>query len=129
MKNSLKITALSLLLSTGLFATASAKPTDPTTPSVKDVITFSSLPSLRGLDVKVEKSGPGKAVVMVYDQNDNVIFKDALPDKKKMEKGYILDQLENGDYTIEVVSNKQSVKKDIHVYDENNVRTFIVLQQ
>ena len=129
MKNSLKITALSLLLSTGLFAAASAKPTDPTTPSAKDVITFSSLPSLRGLDIKVEKSGPGKAVVMVYDENDNVIFKDALQGQKETEKGYILDQLENGDYTIEVVSKKQSVKKEIHVYDDNNIRTFIVLEQ
>jgi len=41
-------------------------------------------------------------------------------------KGYILTTLENGDYTMEVTSNKQIVKKNIHVYDEGKTKTFIV---
>jgi len=65
---------------------------------------------------------------MIYDQDQNVIFKDVLPKDKTMEKGYILNQLDNGDYTIEVTSNKQVVKKDIHVYNEYKTKTFIVNQ-
>jgi len=127
MKNSIKLTALFLLASAGLFAAVPSKPKAPVTPS-KDAITFSSLPSHTGIDIKVDRAEPGKAIVMIYDQDQNVIFKDVLPKDKAMEKGYILNQLDNGDYTIEVTSNKQVVKKDIHVYNEYKTKTFIVNQ-
>ncbi len=65
---------------------------------------------------------------MIYDQDKNVIYKDALPAFKKMEKGYILTQLENGDYIIEVTANKQVATKEVHVYDEDRTRVFIVKQ-
>jgi hypothetical protein len=128
MKNSIKLTALTLLLGAGLFAANTVKADGPTAPSAKNEITFSSLPTLKGVEIKVESIEPAKAVVIVYDQEKNVIFKDAMPAYKTMEKGYILNQLENGDYTIEVISNKQSVKEDIHVYDENGSKMFIVTQ-
>jgi hypothetical protein len=128
MKNSIKLTALTLLLSTGLFAAASAKTVGTVVPSSKDVITFSSLPSNKGIEVKVEGRDVAKAIVIIYDQDQNVIYKDVLPAYKSMEKGYILNQLANGDYTIEVTANKQVVKKDIHVYDEYNAKAFIVKQ-
>jgi hypothetical protein len=121
MKNSIKLTALFLLASASLFA---ATPSKGTTPS--DEITFSSLPSSKGVDIKVESSAPSKAIVMVYDSNDNVIFKDALPAGASMEKGYILNQLENGDYTIEVKENKSDVKKEIHIYTEYETKAFLV---
>ena len=128
MKNSIKLTALTLLLGAGLFAANTVKADGPAAPSAKNEITFSSLPTLKGVEIKVESIEPAKAVVIVYDQEKNVIFKDAMPAYKTMEKGYILNQLENGDYTIEVISNKQSVKEDIHVYDENGSKMFIVTQ-
>jgi len=115
MKNSIKLTGLFLLLSAGVFAA-----------TTNDAVTFSSLPSQKGLDIKVESSTPAKAIVIVYDQNNNVIFKDAIAASKTAEKGYILDQLEYGDYTIEVVSNKVSEKKEIHVYDEDGKKMFFV---
>lgn len=126
MKNSFKLTALFLLASTGLFAATTTKATAAVFPSTKDVITFSSLPSQKGIDVKVEKSEPGKAIVIIYDKDGNVLRKDILSNSKGLEKGYILNQLENGDYTIEVTSNKQVVKKAIHVYDEDQTKMFIV---
>ena len=126
MKNSIKLTALFLLASTGLFAAATTKTTGAVVPSAKDEITFSALPSQKGVAVKVEKSQAGKAVVMIYDKDGNVLRKDILSDNKGLEKGYILNQLENGDYTIEVTSNKQVVKKAIHVYDEDDTKMFIV---
>jgi len=128
MKNSIKLTALTLLLSAGLFAAASAKTIGSVIPSSKSVITFSSLPSHKGIEVKVEGRDVAKAIVIIYDQDQNVIYKDVLPAYKSMEKGYILNQLANGDYTIEVTANKQVVKKDIHVYDEYSTKVFIVKQ-
>jgi len=127
MKNSIKLTALLVLASVSVFAAKPVKSTDPIGAS-KDVITFSSLPSHKGVDIKVQSSEPSKAIVMIYDANDNVIFKDALPAYKSMEKGYILNQLENGDYTIVVKENKSVVKKEVHVYDEDRTRVFLVKQ-
>jgi hypothetical protein len=128
MKNSIKLTALFLLASTGLFAAVPSKTIGVVPPS-KDVITFSSLPSHKGVEIKVDRAEPGKAIVTIYDKDENVIYKDALPGSfKAMEKGYILNQLDNGDYKIEVTSNKQTVTKEIHVYDEDHSRVFIVKQ-
>ena len=126
MKNTIKLTALFLLASTGLFAATTVKTSGTVAPSTKDVITFSSLPSERGVDVKVEKNAPGKAIIMIYDKDGNVLRKDVLSANKGTEKAYILTQLENGDYTIEVTSNKQVVKKDIHIYDEGDTKMFII---
>jgi hypothetical protein len=124
MKKSIKLTALFLLASAGLFAATPSKSTTPT----NDEITFSSLPSDQGLDIKVASDAPSKAIVTVYDANDNVIFKDALPAYKSMEKGYILNQLPIGDYTIEVRENKSVVKKEVHIYNEEQTKIFLVKQ-
>jgi hypothetical protein len=125
MKNSFKLTALLVVLSTGLFA---ATPVKTVAPAKKDLITFSSLPSHAGVDIKVEKSEPGKSIVIIYDKDDNVLLKDVIPAYKSMEKGYILNKLDDGDYKIEVTSNKQVVTKDIHVYNEDKTKVFIVKQ-
>jgi hypothetical protein len=128
MKNSIKLSALFLVLSAGLFAATSAKADGLVVPSTKDAITFSSLPSQKGIEVKVETAASEKAIVMIYDKDGNVLRKDVLSAGKAFSKAYILNQLENGDYTIEVTSDKQVVKKDIHVYDEDNTKTFIVTE-
>ncbi|HEY8780891.1 MAG TPA: hypothetical protein VIM16_04685 [Mucilaginibacter sp.] len=127
MKTSIKLTALFLLASIGLFAAPAAKANIAIVPASKNVITFSSLPSERGVDVKIEKNEAGKAIVMIYDKDGNVLRKDVLSNGKGMEKAYILNQLENGDYTMEVTSNKQVVKKAIHVYEEGQTKMFIIL--
>ena len=127
MKTSIKLTALLLLSSTGIFAATSSKTKAPAA-KANEEITFSSLPSKIGIDVKVGRQDEGKAIVMFYDQDHNVILKDVLPASGSMEKGYILSKLENGDYTMEVTLNKQVVKKAIHVYDEDQAKTFIILQ-
>jgi|SRR5471030_442275 len=121
MKNSIKLTALFLLAGASVFAAVPAK---AVVPSKADIVTFSSLPSQKGVDVKVDKNE--KAIVIISDQNGNVLRKDVLSGKKSSEKAYILTSLDNGDYTIEVVSNGKSVKEDIHVYDEGDTKMFIV---
>jgi len=120
MKNSIKLTALFLLASVSIFATPSAKAVVPTSPAA---ITFTTLPSQRGVGIKVEKTE--KAIVIITDEDGNVLRKDLLSDKKS-EIGYILTNLDNGDYTIEVRSNSRSVKENIHVYDEGQTRMFFV---
>jgi hypothetical protein len=123
MKNSIKLTALFLLAGASVFAAVPAKAVVHSSPAI---ITFSSLPSQNGIDVKVEKSE--KAIVIISDKDGNVLRKDVLSNKKNMEKGYILTSLDNGDYTIEVISNGKSVKEDVHVYDEDQTKMFIVKQ-
>lgn len=120
MKNSIKLTALFLLAGVSVFAAVPAKAVVPTK---ADVVTFSSLPSQNGVGVKVEKNE--KAIVIITDKDGNVLRKDELS-KKSMKKDYILTSLENGDYTIEVISNGKSVKEDIHVYDEGDTKMFFV---
>jgi hypothetical protein len=125
MKTSIKLTALLLLASATIFA---ATPSKAAVVPAKDVITFSTLSSQKGVAVKVEKGIAQKAIVTITDQNGNVIRKDALSNKKGLEKAYILNQLDNGDYTITVTSNNQTLKKAIHVYDEDGAKEFIVIQ-
>jgi hypothetical protein len=122
MKNSIKLAAALLVVSASIFS-VSAKAVVPFT---GDVVTFSSLPSLAGLNIKVDKNVAGKAIVIIYNQNKDVIFKDALAADKSSQKGYVLNQLESGDYTIEVFSGNKTVKKDIHVYEADGQKSFLV---
>ena len=127
MKNSIKLTALFLLASVSVFAGPPSK-TKKSAISSKNAITFSSLPSHNGVDIKVDRKDSGKAIVMIYDQDGNVILKDGLSTNKTMEKGYILNQLDNGDYSIEVTSDNLTAKKSVHVYEEDGKKEFIVQQ-
>ncbi|WP_183556612.1 hypothetical protein [Mucilaginibacter sp. SP1R1] len=123
MKNSIKLSALFFLLSTGIFAATSANAKDHPI-KTKDVITFGALQKDRGVSVNILKANGGKSYVMVYDQDKNMLLKDFLPKGTVVNKGYVLTDLDNGDYTIEVTSNNEVVKKVVHVYDEDRRKTF-----
>ncbi|MGZ3874416.1 MAG: hypothetical protein ACXVJD_15955, partial [Mucilaginibacter sp.] len=86
------------------------------------------LASNKGITVKLNKEIAGRSVVMIYDQNKNVLRKDVLTSNGVLEKAYVLNKLDEGDYTLEVIANKQTVKKNIHVYDEGSVKTFIIME-
>jgi hypothetical protein len=116
MKNSIRLSALFMLFSTGIFAAVPVKHTSPKIASIKGMVTFSTLPSRRGIEIKINENIPGKALVMIYNYENDVVWKDALGEKRGLEKGYILNQLDNGNYTIEVTLNKQMVRKTAHVY-------------
>lgn len=117
MKNSIKLTALFLLASAGLFAAVPAKTVKADVPSV----TISALASNKGIAVKAAEA---KSIVMIYDQDKNVLRKDILAANGS--KGYVLSGLDFGDYTMEVTTAGQVVKKNIHVYNEDKTKTFIV---
>jgi hypothetical protein len=117
MKKLIKLTALFLLLSTVLFGAVPAKKTskNPASSASKDRITVYTLPSKAGVDVIVRKQMPGKVIVTIFDEYANVELKQVVPAHKVMDKKYLLFKLDDGNYTIEVTSNKQVVRKDIQV--------------
>jgi hypothetical protein len=121
MKKSITLLAL-ILASTVAFAQAPADDNISIIPSQKSL----------SIGVSVENEDAGKSVVTFYDEDDNVgnfaMFKDKLANKGTAAKAYLLDQLETGNYTIEVTSNKQVVKKRICVYDEAGKKTYFIYQ-
>jgi hypothetical protein len=123
MKKSITLAALLLVLGTSVFA---AVPTAKIHKS-SDEVSFVPLSTEKGFAVKISKQEPGKSLVMIYDQDKNVIFKDVLTKGTEAEKGYILTSLDNGDYTVEVTSNKQAVKKHVHVYEEDQKKSYIFI--
>jgi hypothetical protein len=124
MKASINLTLLLVLASTSIFAATSPKAVAPP----KAIITLSSLPSLTGLEVKVDASTATKTAVIVYDEDRNVVYKDVLPAFKSMEKGYILTHLHDGKYSLEVSVKHQTIKNNILVYHEGESKSFMVLQ-
>jgi hypothetical protein len=124
MKKSIALAALLLVIGTSVFAAAPAKSTG----SSQDEISFVPLKSDAGFGVQIEKETAGKSIVIISDNDGNVIFKDLLSKGASGTKGYIISSLEYGDYTVEVVSNKQTVKKQLHVYDDGTAKSFFFMQ-
>lgn len=118
MKKSITLLALILSLSTVVFAKA----------STDDIISI--IPSKKALSigVSVQKQNAGKSVVTFYDEGNNAMFKDKLASKGTAAKAYLLNELETGNYTIEVATGKRVVKKQIRVYDEAGKKTYFIFQ-
>jgi len=55
-------------------------------------------------------------------------LKDILPSKTDVSKGYVLTGLEDGEYTMEITTDKQVVKKSIHVYQDGDQKSFYIAQ-
>jgi hypothetical protein len=125
MKKSIAFAALLLALGTSVFAAVPAVANS----SKSDEVSFTSLPSDKGFAVKVSKEEAGKSMVIIYDKDSNVIFKDLLSKGTDAQKGYIVSSLENGDYTVEVVSAKKTVTKQLHVYDEGQKKSYIFISE
>jgi hypothetical protein len=126
MKKIIKLTALALLLSSGLLA---ATPTGPHKMATgkQDNIVFYTLPSQRGIDLRIKKADAGKTVVTIYDDEGRVLQRDEM-NKIDIRRGYNFSQLDNGDYSIVISSKNQVFKRKIHIYNEGPVRSFIVEQ-
>ena len=126
MKKTLKLTALALLLSSGLFA-ATPKTAHKMVTGKQDKIDFYTLPSQKGIDLRVKKAEPGTTIVTIYDDRGNVLQRDVM-NKTDIRRGYNFTELDEGDYSIEIASKGQVFKRKIHIYEERQVRTFIVEQ-
>lgn len=131
MKTSFKFFAVlvvSALVSTASFAKTIDGNNDEA--ASKNAVAINALSNDRGVRVSVlREETAGKAYVIITDADKNVLRKDVLPKKvNAMEKGYLIKDLEAGDYTIEVVSNNQSETKKFHVYHEDGKKTFFFYQ-
>jgi len=126
MKKTMKLTALALLLSSGVFA-AVPKAMHKMMDAKQDKIVFYTLPSQSGIDLRIKKAEPGKTVVTIYDNEGRLLQKDVMS-KTDIRRGYNFTQLDEGDYSIVISSNGQVFKRKIHIYQEGPVRSFIVEQ-
>ena len=124
MKKSITLAALLLALGTSVFAA----PGKPKHHGIENEVAFVPLKTDDGFGVMVDKPTPGKTVLIVYDNDHNVIYKDLLSKNAQGAKEYSVSSLENGDYTVEIVTDKQSEKKQMHVYEDGQEKSYIFLQ-
>lgn len=120
MKTLIKSSALLFvfaLFSTGVFA-ASTAAADST---AQDAIAISALGEGCAINVSIDKATVGNTLVVIYDDTDNVIFRESLSKAEgTINKLYNFDGLEDGYYDIEVTSNDVTVEKTINVYSDEN---------
>jgi uncharacterized lipoprotein YajG len=130
MKTSIKLSALFFLLSAGVFATNAAQAKDNTdlTPKAKATVTFDVLGNDRGFKANIAKSESGKTIVRFYNSDKQLLLKDNVNTKTDVEKGYVLSELECGDYTLEIASDNKVVKKAVHVYMDGDQKSFFIAQ-
>ena len=131
MKASIKLSALFFLLSAGVFATTAANAKDNTdnTPKVKETVTFNVLNNNRGLKVNVAKSESGKTFVRFYNAEKELLMKDYVSSKSAVTKDYVLSGLDCGDYTLEISSDNNVVRKTVRVYQDGDQKSFYFVQQ
>lgn len=115
---------MALLLSAGAFA-ATPKPhhhKNMNTVMDKQVVSIIPLKNDRGFAARVDKMDDGNSIVIVYNSEGDAIFKDRLTKTKLGEKKYLLRDLDNGKYTVEVYNrNGRDVKTNFYIY--YNTRT------
>jgi len=116
MKKSINWIVLFLLLGTGTFATTPERFKNRNAkPGYK--VSLIPLRLKSGFAVMVDKQEPGKSMVIFYDNNQDVVFKDVLTKETKAEKKYILSYLDDGNYTVEVFSKNHDIKTPFRVYN------------
>ena len=129
MKKSIKLTALALFLSAGLCAAAPRAHVSHMPAATIDNIVFYTLPSQQGIDMRINKLSPkAKTFVVIRDDNGNVLWRDEMKGKMNIRRGYNFTALDEGDYSIEITSGDIVFKRNIHIYNEGNKRSFIVEQ-
>ena len=118
MKKFITLTSLFLLLGIGVCSAVSAKPKNHNKRSSHEQVSFIPLHQKGGFAIMVDKQEPGKSMVIIYDQNKDVVFKDCLTKGTRAEKKYVLSNLDNGNYTVEVYSKTHDITTSFYVYDK-----------
>ena len=119
MKKFLTMAAVSLVLGFSASSTASAKPLfhhHMMKMKTNEVVSLIPLKMEKGFAVMVDKGLPDKSLVIIYDNDKNVVFKDVLTKGFKAEKKYILSQLPDGDYSVEIYSKNHDIQTQFFVY-------------
>jgi hypothetical protein len=123
MKKTIAIAALIIAIGTSVFA---ATPAKPKVTSDDASVSFTALTGKIGFDVKVAAE---KSMIIIYDLNHDVIYKDRLSKGLPAEKGYVIGHLDDGDYTVEVQTENADVVKKLHVYDNGQGKDWFFMQQ
>ena len=112
------------LLTLGSFAADQELP-ETAAAKKQDVVLFTAFEDC-GVGVIIHKSVKGNAQINIYDANHTLIMKDVLPKNDDVVlKGYILNNLKDGDYTIKVTANQTVVNRTVHVYQgEHGKKSF-----
>jgi len=122
MKRTIIIATLIIAAGTSVFA-APGKSKAPK--AAAPTVSFTDVPADKAFGVKTEAE---KTVVIIYDQYGNGIFKDVVTKGLPAEKSYNVSALETGDYTVEIKSEKSDVKKQMHVYDDGQGKSYLFVQ-
>ena len=121
MKKTIIIATLLLAAGTSVFAA----PGKAKAPKANNTVSFTTPAKENAFSVKVEAE---KTVVIIYDQDGNGIYKDLVSKGLPTEKSYNVSNLDNGDYTVEIKSEKSDVKKQMHVYDNGQGKSYLFIQ-
>jgi hypothetical protein len=126
MKSSIVSSVLFLLLGIGLCSNAAAKSKYHNTKPGEEV-SLIPLHYNRGFAVMVDKQEPGKSMVIVYDAYGTPVFKDMLTSEKRAEKKYLLSDLSDGIYSVEVYSKGHDVKTNFYIYNNGRKRVVDIM--
>lgn len=121
MKKTFIIATLVLAAATSVFAA----PGKSKAAKANNTVSFTTSAKENTFAVKVAAE---KAVVIIYDENGNAIYKDLVTKGLPTEKSYNVSNLDNGDYTVEIKSEKSDIKKQMHVYDNGEGKSYLFIQ-
>ena len=118
MKKSITLIALCLMLGIGA-SKAHAKNKDHDA-KIHEHVSIIPLHAKPGFAIMVNKSEPDKTMVIIYDNDKNVVYKDCLTKGTKAEKKYVLPSLAAGNYSVEVFSKHHDVTRKFYVYNKGD---------
>lgn len=124
MKNSIRLTAMFLLLGTGAFAAGPGKKIIPVTSSAE--VAIKGLGSGIGVNITVAENLTQRPVVTIVDDNNHIIYNGDLSGEEGTNRSFNLSDLESGDYTVSVVWNNHEVKKVVHIYEEEVQKRYVI---
>lgn len=126
MKTFIKLSA-ALLLSAASVFTAAAKPRHHMNNMTYNQVSIIPLKHNRGFAIHVDKAMPGKSVVIINDDSGNTVFKDCLTKGTLAEKKYLLRELNNGKYTVEIYAKGHDIRTNFYIYNNGDRRVVDIM--
>jgi hypothetical protein len=128
MKTAIHLTAMALLFSAGaLAATPKVKHHKTEINTSKQLVSIIPLKHDRGFAARVDKTEPGKSMIFITDINGDMVFKDCLTKDKTGEKKYLLRELADGKYTLDVYTKGSGdVKTNFYIYYNTGTKRRVV---
>ena len=119
---------MALLFSAGaLAATPQLKHHKTDVNTNKQLVSIIPLKHDRGFAARVDKMDDGKSMVMIYNDQGDVIFKNKLTNTRMGETKYLLRNLDDGKYTLEVYNKGgRDVKTNFYIYYNTSTQRRVV---